>query len=175
MGYFQRVWAEISVPEVVLFVASAVLLYILIMLYKSGRAYSKMRKESRCYKETNMSKAHGVYSVTAEVKGRPAFDVTYNMDDNTTSITCACPEGSIENSFTNIPYYDLNPVTAYDNRIQVRDKLTCQCESGISTDAKNPKVFYKGEPGIKIFMHNQEKRDFFDNLVYGVDRDVRLG
>lgn len=172
MGYFQDMWHDITVQEVVLFIASAVLIYILLRFYMSGRAYSDMRKTSRCYNETQLSKEHNIYNVRASVLGRPAFDVTYNTEDNSTSINCACPEGRIDSTFTNIPYYDMRPNTPYDNRVQMRDKLTCQCETGISADAKDLKVNYTGEPGIKIFMHNPQKRDFFDNIVYGVDREA---
>jgi hypothetical protein len=175
MNIFTKMWNEITFREVALFVVTGVLLFVLYKFFTASRAYAKMKKTSRCYKETQLSKEHQIYSVTARVKGRPAFDVTYNTEDNSTNISCACPQGDVESVFQNIPYYDLRPVTGYDNRVQVRDALTCNCESGISADATDPKVTYTGEPGVKIFMHDTSKRDFFDRLVYGVDREVKLG
>ena len=170
MGYFQSLWSEVTAIEMLLFLAMAILLMILVIFYRSSRAYSKMRNTSRCYNEGQVSSPRDIYTINATVQGRPAFDVTYNTMNSSTDFSCACPKGNIQNNFTNIPYYDLSSSTAYDNRVKVKDRLTCQCESDISAAANDPNVRYKGQSQIAIFMHNPEKRDFFDNMVYGANR-----
>ena len=77
MNIFELILSEITVTEVALFIGVFVLFIILILFYKSSRIQAKIMKESICYKEIEMSqKESGTYSVSAEVKNRPAFDVT---------------------------------------------------------------------------------------------------
>ena len=167
MNIFERMWSEITVQEVVLFIGVFVLLVILILFYKSTRIQAKIMKESRCYKEAQMPQQMGTYTVTAKVQNRPAFDVTYDFGKKTSSIECSCPAGDVESVFTNIPYYDMRPSVPYKDRVKYRDKLLCSCESGISADAKDPIVAYDGEPGIRKFMDDRNNTGFFDNILYG--------
>lgn len=156
--------------EVALFVAMFILFIILYNFYKSSRAQARVWKDSRCYRETQMSKEHNIYAISAKVRDRPAFDVAYNTNKNTTEITCACPIGNVQSVMRNIPYYDLRPNTPYKDRVRYRDRLTCDCETDVSVkDVMNSsKMTYQGDPGVRMFMEDpNSKRDFMDRLVYG--------
>ena len=173
MSLFQNLWYEITALEVALFTAFFILLVILVFFFQSSRIQSKIMKESSCYKESQMSMDRGIFNVTAKVKNRPAFGVTYNFDDKTSKISCACRPGDVQNEFENIPYYDLRENTSYDKRTKTQDKLTCGCESNISVTANDPKVSYYGEPGIIKFMYNKNNTGFFDNVIYGSNYEFK--
>ena len=168
MNIFEKILSEITASEIALFISVFVLFIILVLFYKSSRIQAKIMKESRCYKELQMSqKENGTYSVTAKVQNRPAFDVTYNFGNKSTKMECACPVGDVESVFTNIPYYDMRPNTPYKDRVKYRDQLSCKCESGISAAANDNNVTYYGEPGIRKFMDDTNNTGFFDNILYG--------
>lgn len=114
-----------------------------------------------------MSEDKGTYSVTAKVQNRPAFDVIYNFGNKSTQMECSCPVGDVESVFTKIPYYDMRPNTPYKDRVKYRDQLTCNCETGISAAADDPRVTYYGEAGIRKFMDDRTNTGFFDNILYG--------
>jgi hypothetical protein len=173
MPPLQNLWYEITASEIALFTAFFILLVILIFFFKSSRIQTKIMKESSCYKETQLSTDRGIFNVTAKIKNRPAFDVTYNFDDKISKISCACRPGDVQNEFTNIPYYDLRENTPYKRRTKTQDKLTCNCETNISAAATDPKVSYYGEPGLAKFMYNKNNTGFFDNVIYGSNYEFK--
>jgi preprotein translocase subunit YajC len=175
MPFLQNLFSEITALEVALFTAFFILLVILIFFFQSSRIQSKIMKESSCYKESQLSTERGIFNTTAKIKNRPAFGVSYNFDDKTSKITCACPAGDVQNEFTNIPYYDLRENTPYKKRKKTQDTLTCSCESNISAAASDPKVSYYGEPGINKFMYNNNNTGFFDNIIYGSNYEFKTG
>lgn len=152
-----------------MFIAVFILFVLLGMFFHYNTVQLRVQQESKCLQETQLAKSSGVYTAVAKVVNRPAFQVSYDTIDKSSKVECACADGEVENTFTNIPYYDLRSTTPDKERVQYKDKLVCSCESEISAAATDNNVSYYGEPGVTRFMYDQKNTGFFDTLLYGPD------
>lgn len=170
---FKDFIGTVTVHEVLLFIAVVVLFVILGMFYHFNIVQLRVQSESRCLKETTLSEKSGVYNVVAKVYNRPAFEVSYDALAKTTKVACACQSGDVESTFTNIPFYDLSSTTSESNRVKIKDRLVCNCETNVSAAADDTKVSYYGEPGIAKFMKNRTETGFFDTMLYGSNYEYK--
>lgn len=168
---FREFIRTINFHELFMFIAVFALFIILGIFYHYNIIQLHVQRESICMKETARSKSTGVYNVEAKVNNSPAFDIAYDTMEKSFNINCACPEGDVVNTFTNIPYYDLNSSTPAGQRLKFKDKQLCNCETNISANANDTNVTYTGEPGLVGFMYDQTNTGFFNDILYGTNAE----
>lgn len=136
-----------------LFLAVAFLFIIVLNFYKSYKAQSMVWKSSRCYNDTSGNQRGRVYTINARTNGRPAFDMEYDFQNKTTKLTCACAPGNVNNTFGNIPYYNIRAPS--DSRIEYKS-LACGCESPISVSnvKTSNDMTYTGNTTVRLFMQD---------------------
>lgn len=149
----KRFVTKINPQEVLLFCITLGMTLLLIMLFHYSAISMYVRKHSRCLRERSKGNRSGNYVLYARnEKNEPLYNITYNPNAKTYAIDCACPKGSVSNTFKDIKVYNMtdpeNPVKRVQNQ--------CYCERVYD----NNKTYYTGYPDLIRFMYNGDKSFF---------------
>lgn len=122
-------------------------------IYINGR----VKHMSRCKRDRDIGRRGGKFSVTATSAGNtPLFKTEYDLYARQSSLSCACPEGTVGNTFRNIPLYSLSTSTP----TMVSEK-NCACDREYA--ASSGQIYYNGWPGLVRYMNSDGKdTSFFD-------------
>lgn len=122
---------------------------------------SRVSKTSRCKRQMDAyNKNKGSYVINATDKSKQKlFSITYDTNQNTTSLKCECEPGKYVNYFNDIPIKNMK------NNKDVKESKICSCDKNHNVGMVNENIMYDGEPGILRYMTTQNS-DFFNNLLY---------
>lgn len=149
-------WTPDSLPEILLYVATIIILIILIRLFHYNSIERKVKKTSRCLREQTKGSRSGEYTVFASNdQNKKMYKVTYDMNAKAYAVDCNCDSGTTVNNFRNIPVYDLRDLTNPHKSISSK---VCQCAEDLTT---NTRTYYSGYPGLIRYM-NYKDSSFFD-------------
>jgi len=138
----------VSVSEIVLFILLMTAIYILTALIFYNQIQLKINTESQCYLASKAITSTGTFTATAQnANGSPLYTVGYNIPSKSYSLECACPKGSITNTFPNVDVYDLKTQQATRIGNQV-----CGCDKQYYTPGYDS-IYYSGYPGVTRFMN----------------------
>jgi hypothetical protein len=131
--------------ELVLFIITIVLLVIIIDLISNTVIQSRVKKESRCYRDKILNRpGFGQYSAAGfSLNGVEIFKITYNFAAKTYIIEQVCRQGNTVNRI-DIPVYDISTGT------QTTVTKNFQCEENFDVNTNG--IIYKGFPGLVSFM-----------------------
>lgn len=145
-----------SISEVMLYIATVVILIVVVRLFHYNSVERKVKQTSRCLREQSKGSRSGQYTVFASnEQNQNMYKVTYDMNSKSYAVDCNCKEGQTVNTFRNISVYDLrdlsNPHKTISNKI-------CQCAGALDTGSR---TYYTGYPGLIRYM-NYKDSSFFD-------------
>lgn len=164
-------WIKGYIWEGIFFILIATVVVLVIMFYYHSRINKHIINSSACYTEMRTSQEPAIYQVTARYMKTPIFNVTYDTQEKTQKMRCACPSGDKKTTVHKIPYYDMNVTADGQQRVKYVDKLMCDCEQTMDIAADDPKISYYGEKGISNFMYDQQNTGFFDNIFIGYNSE----
>jgi hypothetical protein len=163
-----------SFTEVLLFGVSLISVYLIGVLLFYNSVQMSVKKTSRCYRDKQAVTSSGTFTATAtNQRNEPLYTVGYNMASKSFSVDCACPAGSVANTYPNIDIYNIS--TQQANRI---DNKMCSCDKQYYAPAYDS-IYYTGYPGVTRFMNSAaqisdssqvtSKADtsFFTDALYG--------
>lgn len=153
-----------DLTEILLFSITIGLIIIIASLIHYTRINSRVKSESRCYKDKNESNLeYGVYKVTAySPDGIEIYDVTYDIGAKQYSIKQKCKEGTVQNKVS-IRVYDLG-------RKQI-DRIDRIFECDKDYNLRNINLYYRGDPGLVRFME-YSNTEFFEKVMGGYEANV---
>jgi hypothetical protein len=143
--------------EVVIFAVMFVLLWVIFALFHHNSIQARVRKNSRCLRAKEIGRAGGQYVVRAmNQNNQELYQVGYDLTTRETTLQCACPEGKVPNTFSEIPIYNMNTMTS-----QTVKEKSCACDQSYYRPGE--RVYYSGYPGLVSFM-NSGDTTFFNVL-----------
>lgn len=150
-----------SMNEIILNVLFITLFLIISLIIYWDSINVRVSQTSRCKRQMDAyNKNKGTYVVNATDKSKQKlFSVSYDTNQNTTSLTCECEPGKYVNYFNDIPVKNMK------NNKDVKESKICSCDKYHNAGIINENIMYDGEPGILRYMTTQNS-DFFDNLLY---------
>lgn len=150
-----------SVSEFILNCLFIGLVLIISMIIYWDTVNGRVSTTSRCKRQIDIfNKNKGFYTVNATDKSRnKLFSITYDVNQNNTSLKCECKPGKYVNYFNDIPVKNMR------NNKDVKENKVCSCDSYYNVGMYNENVLYDGEPGIIRYMTAKDS-NFFDNLIY---------
>ena len=138
----------VSISEIVIFILLMTALYIITALLFYNQVQLKINTTSQCYLARKAVTSNGTYSATAQNgKGEALYKVGYNMPSKSYSVNCACPAGSVTNTFPDVDVYNLQ--TQQTMRIP---NQVCGCDKQYYTPGYDS-IYYSGYPGVTRFMN----------------------
>jgi hypothetical protein len=109
-------------------------------------------KNSRCKYYKGTKDKNKEYIVAKDNTNQKLFKITYDLQNKSSELTCACTKGIVVNKFKDIQLY------AFDGKpTQFVDK-ECLCNTDLSTSQKQ----YYGNPNLVRYMYNKNDTDAFD-------------
>lgn len=149
-------WTPDSAAEILLYVATVIIIIIIVRLFHYNAIERKVKQTSRCLREKTKGSRSGQYSVFASNdKNEKMYKVIYDMNSKSYAVECDCEEGSTVNQFRNIPVYDLRDLS---NPHKTISSKVCQCTNDVVTGSR---TYYSGYPGLIRYM-NYKDSSFFD-------------
>lgn len=150
----KNAWFVPSPYEFLVFVVLIGLFFLLLVFFHYSGIQRAVKKNSRCYQEKRQTRTDGVYSVTAtNGRNEPMYKVSYDIGKKRNVLECACPEGDVSNTFTDINMYNLKTKSVD----KVSEKY-CNCTTDVYTPGES--VYFTGHPGLVRFMSSQDTSFF---------------
>jgi len=142
--------------ELLLFIITVVLIIIIIDLITNTLIQSKVKKESRCYRDKQLNRpGYGQYVASGyATNGVEIFKVIYDFSAKTYTIEQVCKKGNVINRIE-VPVYD---ISTYTQNMVIKN-FECEQQFDVNTNG----IIYKGYPGIVKFMQ-YNNTDFFDQM-----------
>lgn len=138
----------------VVFCVLVILIYILVLFFHHNSIQRQVKKYSRCYKNKMKKQVSGTYVVTAtDGEKNPLYRVAYDIAKKQNTVECACPEGTVANTFRDIKVYNLK--TKETDTIPEK-----YCHCNFAGDTPSASVYFTGHPGLVRFMNSGDDSFF---------------
>jgi len=152
---------KVTISELILNTLFIGLVLIISMIIYWDTINSKVSQTSRCKRQLDIfNKNKGIYIINAfdKLKNK-LFSVSYDVNQNNTSLKCECKPGKYINYFNDIPVKNMR------TNNDVKENKVCSCDTYYNVGNANENIIYDGDPGILRYMTAKDS-DFFDNLIY---------
>jgi len=146
------VFKEIGLINLILifFFAIFISLTLFIIIYDSIQL--DVLKNSRCKYYKGTKSKNKEYIIAKDTNNQKMFKITYDLENKSSELTCACTKGIIVNKFKDIQLY------AFDDEPTKYVDKECLCNTDLSTTQKH----YYGNPQLVRYMYNKNDTDAFD-------------
>jgi len=109
-------------------------------------------KNSRCKYYKGTKDKNKEYIVAKDNTNQKLFKITYDLQNKSSELTCACSKGIVVNKFKDIQLY------AFDGKPTKYVDKECLCNTDLSISQKQ----YYGNPKLVRYMYNKKDTDAFD-------------
>ena len=138
----------VSFNEIILFILLMSAVYILTALIFYNQVQLKINTTSQCYLASKAITSTGTFMATAQNQnGKSLYRVGYDIPSKSYAVECACPEGSVTNTYPNVDVYNLQTRQAMRISNQV-----CGCDKQYYTPGYDS-IYFSGYPGVTRFMN----------------------
>lgn len=152
---------KISTGEFMLNILFIGLVLIISMIIYWDTVNSKVSQTSRCKRQLDLfNKNKGEYIINAfdKLKNK-LYSISYDVNQNNTSLKCECKPGKYVNYFNDIPVKNMK------TNNDIKENKVCSCDTYYNLGNANENIIYDGNPSIIRYMTTKDS-DFFDNLIY---------
>jgi hypothetical protein len=156
---FGDMFRGVTFKEITLFLVTMSFTLLIVILFHYSSIQKVVKQKSRCLRERSSGQTNGIFSVQAKNEFNDRlYDITYNMQNKTYDVGCACATGETINHFRDIKVYDVrNPTNPIRN---VPDKV-CYCDKLVEPQ----RTYYSGYPDLLRFMNSGDD-SFFHSYSY---------
>jgi hypothetical protein len=141
-----------SIINLLLIIFFSIFMTLILLISFYDNIKMSVIKNSRCkyYKGTKYKNKE--YIVAKDNTDQKLFKITYDLQNKSSELTCACSKGIVVNKFKEIQLY------AFDGKPTKYVDKECLCNTDLSTSQKQ----YYGNPKLVRYMYNKNDTDAFD-------------